>query len=137
MRVLYHFFYKLQEKLKKSINIRFPTTIYAKKMRYTTLWILIFLLLYFICAQQALGFLYFLMVLVLVLPGNTRCKNFGWYPYHYFFNCIVYYLPFLRNSLFYLSSSQLWRWQHPISAFVLWFTSNVSCKRSSVCVTNI
>mgnify|MGYP000676592359 FL=1 len=37
MRVLYHFFYKLQEKLKKSINIRFPTTIYAKKMRYTTL----------------------------------------------------------------------------------------------------
>jgi hypothetical protein len=32
---------------------------------------------YFLCAQQALGFLYFLIVLVLVLPGNTRCKNFG------------------------------------------------------------
>ena len=101
MRVLYHFFYKLQEKLKKSINIRFPTTIYTKKMKYTTLWILIFLLLYFICAQQALGFLYFLMVLVLVLPGNTRCKNFGWYPYHYFFNCIVYYIPQYKKLTFF------------------------------------
>lgn len=31
MRVLYHFFYKLQEKVEKSINIRFPTINYTKK----------------------------------------------------------------------------------------------------------
>lgn len=138
MRVLYHFFYKLQEKVEKSINIRFPTINYTKKneIYYFMNFDFSFTVLYL--RSTSSRFLYFLIVLVVALPSNTRCKNFGWYPYHYFFNCIVYYIPqYKKLTFFYLSSSQLWRWQHPISAFVLWFTSNVSCKRSSVCVTNI